>query len=146
VAFLPLASPQSSSQRLTVGQPEKVVGTRKAAVQTRIPLSILAGFHVNSNTPSEEYMIPLTLTWTSLGALEGGQVTFPKPSLEKYDFDPKPLSVYTGNIELTASFKVSANAPAGPGIATGKLLYQACNFKACFRPVTVDVNVPYQVQ
>ena len=33
-AFLPLASPQSSSQRLTVGQPEKVVGKRKAAVET----------------------------------------------------------------------------------------------------------------
>ena len=143
---LPLAWPQSSSERLTVGQPAKVAGKRNAAVQTRIPLSILAGFHINSNTPSDEYLIPLTLTWTSLGALEGGQVTFPKASSEKYDFSDKPLSVYTGNIELTASFKVSANAPAGPGVAAGKVRYQACNNKACFPPKTVDVNVPYQVQ
>jgi len=143
---LPLLWPQTSSDRLTVGQPAKVVGKRNAAVATRIPLTIQPGFHVNSNTPSDEYMIPLTLNWTSLGALEGGQVTFPKPSLEKYDFDDKPLSVFTGSVELTASFKVSSHAPAGPGIASGKLRYQACNNKACYPPKTVDVNVPYQVQ
>lgn len=129
-----------------MGQPAKVVGKRNAAVETRIPLTIQPGFHVNSNTPSDEYLIPLTVTWTSLGALEGGQVTFPKPSLEKYDFDDKPLSVFTGSIELKASFKVSSHAPAGPGIASGKLRYQACNNKACFPPKTVEVNVPYQVQ
>jgi hypothetical protein len=146
VLCLPLLWPQSSSERLTVGQPQKVAGKRNAAVQTKIPVSILAGFHVNSNTPSDEYLIPLTVTWTSLGALEGGQVTFPKPSQEKYEFADKPLSVFTGNIELTASFKVSANAPAGPGIAAGKLRYQACNNRACFPPKTVEISVPYQVQ
>ena len=109
-------------------------------------MSVLAGFHVNSNTPSEDYLIPLKVTWTSLGALEGGQVTYPKPSLEKYEFAEKPLSVFTGNVELTASFKVSANAPAGPGIASGKLRYQACNNRACFKPTTADIAIPYQVQ
>jgi hypothetical protein len=146
VLCLPLLWPQSSNERLTVGQPAKVVGKRNAAVQTRIPLTIQPGFHVNSNTPADEYMIPLTVTWTSLGALEGAKVTFPKASAEKYDFAEKPLSVFTGNVELTAAFKVSANAPAGPGIASGKLRYQACNDRACFPPKTVDVNVPYQVQ
>ena len=143
---LPLLWPQSGSERLTVGQPHKVVGKRSEAVQTKIPISILEGYHVNSNKPSDEYLIPLTVTWTSLGALENGQLTFPKPSMEKYEFSEKPLSVFTGNIELAASFKVSATAAAGPGIASGKLRYQACNNRACFPPKTVDVNIPYQVQ
>src|ERR1035438_3863337 len=67
---LPLLWPQSNSERLTVGQPRKVAGKRNDAVQTRIPVSILEGYHVNSNTPSDEYLIPLKVTWTSLGALE----------------------------------------------------------------------------
>jgi hypothetical protein len=138
--------PQSASERLTVGQPHKVVGKRNDAVQTRIPVSILEGYHVNSNTPSDEYLIPLTVTWTSLGALEGAKVTFPKPSSEKYEFADKPLSVFTGNIELTANFKVSATAAAGPGIASGKLKYQACSNKACFPPKVIEISVPYQVQ
>ena len=57
-----------------------------------------------------------------------------------------PRPAYTGNIELTAHFKVAANAPGGPGMAVGKLRYQACSNKACYPPKTIDVNVPYQIQ
>ncbi len=105
-----------------------------------------AGYHVNSNTPTDEYLIPLKLTWKSTGALDGGQVTYPKPSMEKYEFSEKPLSVYTGAFALMANFKIAANAPAGPGAAVGQLRYQACHDRACFPPKTVEVTVPYQVQ
>ena len=115
-------------------------------MQVKIPVTVHAGYHVNSNTPSEEYLIPLKLTWKSAGALEGGQVTYPKPSMEKYEFSEKPLSVYTGSFELIANFKVAANAPAGPGAAVGQLRYQACNDRACFPPKNVEVTIPYQVQ
>ena len=47
---------------------------------------------------------------------------------------------------LVAHFKVAANAPAGPGMASGKLKYQACNNRACFAPKTIDIAIPYQIQ
>ena len=144
VVCLPLLLPQSSSERVTVGQPQKVAGKRNDAVQTRIPVSILEGYHVNSNTPSDEYLIPLKVTWTSLGALEGGQVIYPKP--EKITVGDQSLSVFTGKIDLSANFKVSAKAPAGPGIASGKLSFQACDNSKCFPPKSVEFSVPYQVQ
>lgn len=124
------------------------MGKRNAAVQVKIPVSVEPGYHVNSDKPALDYLIPLRLTWdkTALGALEGGTVIYPKASLEKYDFEEKPLSVFTGSFELTANFKVAANAPAGPGVAAGKLKYQACSNKACYPPKTIDINVPYQVQ
>ena len=142
---LPLLFAQSSGY-LTVGQPQQVAGKRNAAVQAKIPVAVRPGFHVNSNTPTEEYLIPLKLTWTSAGALENGSVTYPKPAMEKYEFAEKPLSVFTGDFELVANFKVAANAPAGPGAAVGKLHYQACNDRACFPPKTVEVTIPYQIQ
>jgi DsbC/DsbD-like thiol-disulfide interchange protein len=123
-----------------------VAGSRNAVVQTKIPVSVKPGYHVNSNTPSEEYLIPLKLTWSATGALEGATVTYPKPTLEKYEFAEKPLSVYTGSFDLVAKFKVAANAPAGPGAAVGKLRYQACSNKACYKPQDVEITVPYQVQ
>jgi hypothetical protein len=144
VLSMPLLRPQSNVERVTVGQPQKVAGKRNDAVQTRIPVSILDGYHVNSNTPSDEYLIPLKVTWTSLGALEGGQVTFPKA--EKITVGDQQLSVFTGKIDLAVNFKVSAHAPAGPGVASGKLGYQACNNKSCFPPKNVEISVPYQVQ
>jgi hypothetical protein len=135
-----------SSGYLTVGTTSKVVGSRNATVQAKIPVSVQTGFHVNSNKPNEEYLIPLKLTWTSTGALEAGEVVYPKPSQEKYEFAEKPLSVLTGTFDLVANFKVAGHASAGPGAAAGKLRYQACNNRACFPPKTVDVTVSYQIQ
>ena len=142
---LPLLA-QSTKQYLTVGELPKLAGKRSAAVQARIPVTVQPGFHVNSNTPGDEYLIPLKVTWKSTGALEGGQVAYPKPSLEKYEFAEKPLSVFTGDFVVVASFKVAANAPAGPGVAVGQLRYQACNDRACFPPRTIEITLPYQVQ
>lgn len=143
---LPLLLAQSSGH-LSVGDVQKVAGKRNAAVQVKIPVTVENGFHVNSDKPTLDYLIPLKLTWDKpTGALEGGTIVYPKANLEKYDFEDKPLSVFTGSFELTASFKVAPNAPAGPGIASGKLKYQACSNKACYPPKTVDVTVPYQVQ
>ena len=135
-----------SSGYLTVGTTPKLTGARNAALQAKIPVSVRNGYHVNSNTPADEYLIPLKLTWTSTGALQGGEIVYPKPSQEKYEFAEKPLSVFTGSFDLLANFKVAANAPAGPGAATGKLRYQACDNKACYPPRTVEVTIPYQVQ
>ena len=144
LSCLPLLA--QSSGYLTLGELPKVAGKRGAAVQAKIPCVIQKGFHVNSDKPADEYLIPLKLTWKSLGALEGGTVTYPKPTFEKYEFAEKPLSVFTGNFDLIANFKVGASAPAGPGAAVGQLRYQACNDRACFPPKTIEITIPYQVQ
>ncbi|HJT86672.1 MAG TPA: protein-disulfide reductase DsbD domain-containing protein [Bryobacteraceae bacterium] len=137
---------QSSAGYLTAGEPSKAVGKRNQPVQVKIPLSVRPGFHVNSNKPNEEYLIPLKLTWTDTGALEPGPVEYPRPTTEKYEFAQKPLSVLTGSFDLVANFKVRPQASAGPGAASGKLRYQACNDRACYPPKTIDITVPYQIQ
>lgn len=131
---------------MTAGEPRKVAGKRNDSVQSKIPCSVQAGFHVNSSTPAEDYLIPLKLTWTNTGALEPGAVIYPEPKMERYAFSDKPLSVLTGNFDLTVNFKVAANAPAGAGIAAGKLRYQACNDRACYSPKSIDIAIPYQIQ
>jgi hypothetical protein len=130
---------------LTVAPPQKVAAKRNTAVEAKIAVSLAPGYHVNSNKPSEEYLIPLKLTWAP-GALEAAEVIYPKAHMEKYSFSSKPLSVYTGNFDLVTKFKVAAKATPGPGAMVGKLRYQACNDKACFPPKTVEVTLPYQVQ
>ncbi len=85
---LPLAWPQTTRERLTVGQPAKVVGKRNAAVQTRIPLTIQPGFHVTGQHPSDEYMIPLTLDLDFAGCARRRPGDLSEAEwLEKYDFD-----------------------------------------------------------
>ena len=127
-----------------MGSPAKISAARNASVQTKIPVTVDPGFHVNSNPAAAEYLIPLSVTWSATGALEAGKVTYPKATKEKVGDDT--LTVYTGSFDLIASFKVSANAPGGPGVAAGKLRYQACNSTTCFPPKNVEISVPYQIQ
>ncbi len=146
LACLPYLLAQINASYMTVGQLAKVAAKRNSSVQVKIPCVVQDGFHVNSNTPTEEYLIPLKLTWTATGALEAGAVVYPKPEMEKYEFSDKPISVLTGKFDVVANFKVAANAQAGPGMATGKLRYQACSNRACYQPKTIDIQIPYQVQ
>ena len=143
VLFLPYCSAQSNV--LSITAPEKVTAKRGAAIEVKIPVLLKSGYHVNSHTPSESYLIPLRLTWET-GPLETIGVVFPKPHFEKYEFSTTPLSVFTGNFELVSKFKVAADAPTGPGMALGKLRYQACNNNSCLPPKVVEIKLPVVIQ
>jgi hypothetical protein len=135
----------AQSSVLSVAPLEKLTAKRGATVEVKAPVSLKDGYHVNSNTPSEAYLIPLRLTWEP-GVLETVGVEFPKPTLEKYAFSEKPLSVFTGGFELVTKFKVAATAPSGPGMALGKLRYQACNNNSCLPPRVLEIKLPLLIQ
>lgn len=126
---------------LTVDPPAKLVVQRDASTEHKLRLRLPSGCHTNSNKPNEAYLIPLKLTWNP-GPIEAVNTTFPKPSLENYPFSDKPLSVYSGEFDVTTQFKRSATAAPGPAVLTGKLRYQACNDKMCFAPKTIEVKLP----
>ncbi len=111
----------------------------------KVHAQLREGYHVNSNTPSEDYLIPLKLTWNA-APLEVVAVEYPAPRMEKYQFSAKPLSVFSGGFDITTKFKVPANAPNGPAILTGKLRYQACTDRMCLPPKTIEVPLTVDIQ
>ena len=134
-----------SNAILTITPPHKLVAQRGASVSAKLAVSLGQGYHANSNTPSEAYLIPLRLTWTP-DPLQVESITFPKPRDEKYSFSPTPLSVFTGAFEITTKFKVPPGATSGLAVLLGKLRYQACNDTMCFPPKTVEVKLPVEVR
>jgi Disulphide bond corrector protein DsbC len=133
------------SRFLTAAPPRKIVAQRSATAEARISLDVRAGYHANSNTPNEDYLIPLRLTWES-GPLQSIEVVYPKPEERNYSFSSKPVSVFTGQFQILARFKVGANAPPGPGVLLGKLRYQACSDDTCYRPAAVEIRLPYEIR
>jgi hypothetical protein len=129
---------------LSIAPPDKVTAKAGSAVSAKIVAQLRSGYHCNSDKPSDEYLIPLKLTWTA-APLEVAEVVYPKPQMEKYAFSDKPLSVYTGDFDIVTKFKVPASAPPGPAVLTGKLRYQACTDRMCLPPKTVDVSLPITV-
>jgi hypothetical protein len=124
--------------------PRKLTIKPGATVDSTLKLTLRPGYHVNTNMPSDEYLIPLRLTWNT-GAVESSGVVFPAGETRKYSFSQKPLSVYTGDFELVTHFKAAANAEAGTSKLTGKLRYQACNDSMCLPPKTLEVSLDVEV-
>jgi hypothetical protein len=130
---------------LSVAPVPMVKAARGSVTVVSLNASLPAGYHANSNKPTESYLIPLTLKWTA-GPLEVESIEYPKGKLEKYSFSDKPLSVVTGEFTITTKFRVKEGASSGPAQQTGTLRYQACDNHACYPPKNVPVNVTVQVQ
>jgi len=134
-----------TSPALNISPPGQLVIKRGGEAELKLKAEVRAGFHVNSNTPNDEFLIPLKLTWPT-GPIEAEQVSYPKPQSEKFAFSTNPVSVFTGTFEIVTRFKAPANAPPGPTPIVGKLRFQACNDKECLPPRTIDVRVTADVQ
>lgn len=130
---------------LSITPPSKVNAKRGESVTASVQVALKPGFHVNSNTPAEEYLIPMKLTWDAK-PLELAAVSFPEAKLEKHTFSDKPVSVYTKDFTIETKFKVPSSATPGLGMAAGKLRYQACNDTMCFPPKTLEVKLPFEVR
>lgn len=103
----------------------------------------LPGFHVNSDKPTGQYIIPLTLKWED-APLKAESVKYPKAEVLKVGTET--LSVFTGNFTIESEFQAPAGAKSGPATIEGKIHYQACNAQMCFRPSTTTVHVPVIVE
>lgn len=130
---------------LAVTPPAEVALKRGVPGTAKIKLKLPPGLHCNTNTPSDEYLIPLKLTFAPANGLESTEITYPKGKDETYSFSKKPLNVYSGEFEVQASLKAGTTATAGPQVFHGKLRYQACNDSMCFAPKTIDVKIPVVV-
>ena len=153
LAFLPLlAAPWLCLQAqapanavLTVTPSTRLTIQRGSTADYSLKAELQAGFHVNSNMPGDDYLIPIKLTWNK-DPLEAEQVMYPKAQQEKLSFSPNPISVYTGSFEIGTRFKAPPTAMPGMAFMNGKLRYQACNNKECLPPRTVDVRVTLDIQ
>ena len=129
---------------LSVAPLRKVTVPAKGTADASVSVQLRDGYHVNSNMPSDDYFIPLRLTWNP-GPVEAVSVTFPKPQMEKLAFSEKPVSIFTGNFEVVTKFKAAHGAAPGQNVVTGKLRFQACNDRMCLPPRTVDLSLPVEV-
>ena len=121
-----------------------VASGRPAKVQLRFRIS--GGYHINSNQPGPELLIPTKLQLNPPTDIGVGSITYPKGrSLTLAVAPDQPLNVYTGEFMITA--KVSAMRTASPRKykVHGQLRYQACNDRSCFPPKLAPVEFEVRV-
>jgi hypothetical protein len=140
-----------------VPKPEDVVTVRVeplavkskpgAAFAATVLATIKDGFHVNSNQPTLEYLIPtrVEVSGPSLFALE--KADYPEGELKAFGFAPdEMLSVYEGVVRVPLRLRTKADTPAGTHDLRLVFHYQACNDRLCLRPAKHEVALKVLLQ
>jgi thioredoxin:protein disulfide reductase len=132
LAAISVAAAPKPNEILTVEA--RVVPVSATAGALRIDAQIAASFHVNSHTPSEEYLIPTSVSLTLPPGVTAGEPRYPAGAMKKFSFAEKPLSVYEGRFSVDVPLTWSA---AGPVPVSGKVSFQACNDTQCYAPASI---------
>ncbi|HEV2988736.1 MAG TPA: protein-disulfide reductase DsbD domain-containing protein [Candidatus Angelobacter sp.] len=108
---------------------------------------IKPGFHINSNKPSAEELIPTQLGFSPPQDLVIAKVAYPAGELRSFPFDPtQKLSVYSGDLAIKAVVIAQNNAAPGKYTVHGEFKYQACDNNACYPPKKLPVDFNVEVQ
>ncbi|MFT6873955.1 MAG: hypothetical protein ACI9XK_000493 [Granulosicoccus sp.] len=100
-----------------------------------VTVTLADGWHVNSNAPLQDYLIPTELTNTAGRSLEN--INFPQARLRTLGFQRAELSLYENEFELQAKWPGHKEANS----TVVNLQVQACNDEICLAPETLVMTI-----
>jgi hypothetical protein len=122
--------------------PAPVVSVMQGKAAT-VPLSfrVSRGYHINSNRPKSEFLIPTVLKLSATTDIVIGKTTYPEGKDMSFAFAPdEMLNVYTGDFEVDVLVRPLHTVQAGKYVVRGTLKYQACDNAACYPPKQLPIS------
>ena len=138
--------PQKKSPSVTFTAPPiaNIVRGQEGALDLRF--RVASGFHINSNAPTEDYLIPTALKLDVPTDLIVGRIAYPAGEETSFAFAPdEKLSVYSGDFEVTVKVRALSTVIPGKYEFRGQLKYQACDNAACYPPKQTPVSFEIKV-
>jgi hypothetical protein len=149
VTYTPITPPASaSSGRPSVSFAPVPLVTAPRAEETNVNLNfrVSSGFHINSNLPKSEFLIPTALKMDLPTDIVLGKIAYPAGQDLAFPFSPEEmLSVYTGDFTVAVAVHPLRSVVPGKYIMHGVLRYQACDNAQCFPPKTLPVSFEVKV-
>lgn len=122
--------------------------TAPRATQTMVDLNfrVARGFHINSNTPKSEFLIPTNLKMDLPTDIILGKIDYPAGTDMSFPFSPdEALNVYNGDFTIAVAVHPLHAVVPGKYVMHGVLRYQACDNAQCFPPKTLPVSFEVKV-
>jgi hypothetical protein len=131
---------------VTIAPVPLVTAPRAAQTMVNLDFRVAHGFHVNSNAPKSEYLIPTALKMDLPTDIILGKIEYPAGKDLTFPFSPdETLNVYSGDFTIAVAVHPLHAVVPGKYVMHGVLRYQACDNAQCFPPKTVPVSFEIKV-
>jgi len=141
-----MAQTPGQAPTLSVAAVPLVTAERTKDTMVNVNFRVPPGYHINSNAPKSEFLIPTTLRMDLPTDIILGKIQYPAGEDLTFPFSPdEKLNVYTGDFAITLAVHPLHSVVAGKYIMHGALRYQACDNAACYPPKNLPVSFEVKV-
>jgi hypothetical protein len=138
------ATPTPHAQVVTATV-EEVKLAAGGAGEANVRLDIAPGYHVNANPASDRFYVATELRAEPLAGVNAGKPVYPPGVQRKLGFEPKPLSLYEGSVQIKLPLRADTGAAKGRHTLRAKIRVQPCNDEACLQPRDIDAPIPVTI-
>jgi hypothetical protein len=115
-------------------------------VTVSLSFNVANGFHINSNHPKSEFLIPTALKIEPATDIVIGKTIYPDGQDMSFAFAPdEKLNVYTGDFKVDVIVHPLHIIQPGKYAVRGSLKYQACDNTACYPPKNLPVGFDVKI-
>lgn len=122
------------------------------SIKPELPVKIALQFqlesewHINSNKPRDEFLIPTELTFEENPFVQIKKIIYPPSKEVKLSFSDEPLSVFENDFFIGIELIVLSNIQNRNSIElTGSLKYQPCNDRQCLPPSSIPIKITLNI-
>ncbi len=145
-ALLAISAAAQVSPSVSVAPVPLVTAPRSAQTMVNLNFRVNGSFHINSNSPKSEYLIPTALKMDVPTDIVLGKIEYPPGKDLTFPFSPdETLNVYSGDFTIGVAVHPLKSVVPGKYELHGVLRYQACDNAQCFPPKTLPVNFEVKV-
>lgn len=136
-----LAQPQLVTVKLEKNNLKVIAGKEFKVV---LDASIQSGWHINSNKPNDEFLIPTTIK-SGNKLFPVSNIVYPKPDERKLAISEKPVSVFENEIKVELTFTIIKSTTSGKYKIPIQFGYQGCNDQTCMPPTSTTAELVIEV-
>lgn len=145
-ALVSAQSPGKKVPSVSVAPVDPITVTRGKSGTVTLNFRVPPGYHINSNTPKTEFLIPTALKMDAPTDIALTKFTYPQGKDMAFPFAPdEPLNVYTGDFAVSMTVRPLHTVQPGKYAIHGDLKYQACDNAACYPPKHLPVDFEVKV-
>jgi Disulphide bond corrector protein DsbC len=131
---------------VTMAAPPLVTIARGSHGNVPLDFRVVRGFHINSNMPHSEFLIPTALKFDAPTDIAIGKITYPAGQDMSFPFAPdEKLNVYSGDFRIVLTVHPLHTVVPAKYAFHGQLKYQACDNAQCYPPKQLPVNFEVKV-